>query len=115
MRWLILRFPRRRQANRPDPQFTGSNRTYVVDNYKYVYTLTKNPGECGVFAAPVGPRREEENTFFVLVTPQGVSRQWKGAALGDKDLEAISLMGIPTANQLMNFGLVEIKDAVKNP
>jgi hypothetical protein len=69
--------------------FTGGNRTYVVDNYKYVYTLSKNPGECGIFTAPVGPHREEDNTLFVLVTPQGVSRQWKSAALKDADLKAI--------------------------
>lgn len=122
-----LRFPRdlkeldaavwkpRRQAGRPDPEFTDENRTYVVDNYKYVYTLSKNPGECGIFAVPVGARREEVNALFVLVTPQGVSRTWKGAALKDADVEAIGRIGIPTSSQLMYLGLVEIKDPVKKP
>jgi hypothetical protein len=105
----------RRQAGRPDPKFTDGNRTYVVDNYEYVYTLSKNPGECGIFAAPVGPRREEENTLFVLVTPQGVSRRWKGAALKDSDLEALPKVGIPTANQLVYLGLVEVREQVKKP
>jgi hypothetical protein len=101
------------QAGRPAPQFADSNRTYVVDNYKYVYTLSKNPNECGVFAAPLGPRREEANTLFVLVTAQGAARTWKGAALPDKDIEMLAQLGIPTENQLSYLGLVEQKEQPK--
>jgi hypothetical protein len=103
----------RRQAGRPDPEFTDSNRTYVVDNYKYVYTLSKNPGECGIFAAPLGPRREEANTIFILVTAQGVSRTWKGAALQDKDLDLLARIGIPSESQLSYLGLIEQKEPPK--
>lgn len=125
MKQRPLRFPKdlaemdaviwkpRRQAGRPDPQFADSNHTYVVDNYKYVYTLSKNPSECGVFAAPLGPRREEANTLFVLVTAQGAARTWKGAALSDKDLELLAQIGIPTENQLSYLGLVEQKEQSK--
>lgn len=105
----------KRQAGRPDPQFTDANRTYVVDNYMYVYTLSKAQGECGVFATPVGPRREEEQSHFILVSPQGVTRHWKGAALSDKDLAILPQIGIPTLNQLTTLGLVEIKEPTKKP
>lgn len=85
----------------------ADRRTLVLDNYLYIYTLSSNKTEWGVFALPVGARRMEAESFFILVNAQGVSRKWKGKSLENSDLEIARKVGIPSPNQFALLGMIE--------
>ena len=75
----------------------------VIRNYYYLYTLI-SPTRSTVWAIPVGPKPEEANTYFLILTPDD-REKWKGPALDLKEVAAIS--GTPTYSQLALLGMIK--------
>jgi hypothetical protein len=85
------------------PDYGAAGRSVVVRNYYYLYTLI-SPTRCTLWAFPVGPRTEEANSYFLVLTADD-REKWKGPAL---DLaEAGRLSGTPTYPQLAMLGMIK--------
>jgi hypothetical protein len=84
------------------PVFDLNGAAYTFANYFYLFhgidarTVT-------VWAVPVGPRRDETSTHFVVVSPESVAA-WKGASLRLDDLAGLTAN--PTAQELARLGLI---------
>ena len=85
------------------PPYAADGKSVVIRNYYYVYTFI-NPSRSTLWAIPIGPRPEEANSYFLILTPDG-REKWKGPALGLKEVAAIS--GTPTYSQLALLGMVK--------
>ena len=72
-------------------------------NYHYFYTPIGSH-QFTLWAIPVGRKREEGATWFLVVTPES-QRQWEGPALTPEDIKGLDLH--PSANQLNVLGLIE--------
>ena len=90
-----------KHPNRPPYGLGG--RSVVLRNYYYLYTFI-SPTRSTVWAIPVGPKPEEANTYFLILTPDD-REKWKGPALDLKEVAAIS--GTPTYNQLALLGMMK--------
>jgi hypothetical protein len=76
---------------------------FVVRNYYYFYTFV-GPNRCTLWAIPIGPRSEEANSYYLVITDND-RQKWKGPALGLKEAAAIS--GTPTYAQLAMLGMIK--------
>jgi len=87
------------------PDFGPSKRTLVVKNYYYSYAKS-DPMTCTIWAIPSGPKREEESTHFLVITPDLI-HHWKGPALSKSDIDNIA--PAPTTNLLITLGMTQQK------
>jgi hypothetical protein len=78
---------------------------WVNRNYAYYYSPVSSQLAV-VWAVPVGPRRNEGNTYFLIFNDKAV-RYWKGPALSIADAEACVKEKAPTHQRLFQLGLVE--------
>ncbi|MDX6444386.1 MAG: hypothetical protein QOH71_1460 [Blastocatellia bacterium] len=85
------------------PPYGLGGRSMVIRNYYYLYTLI-SPTRSTVWAIPVGPKPEEANTYFLILTPDD-REKWKGPAFDLKEVAAIS--GTPTYSQLALLGMIK--------
>ena len=85
------------------PDYGAGGRSVVSRNYYYFYTWI-NPTRCTLWAIPIGPRIEQANSYFVILTPDD-REKWKGPPLALK--EASSISGMPTYAQLAMLGLIK--------
>lgn len=97
------------------PAFDLDGSAYTLGNYFYVYNALSHDSAT-VWAVPVGPRREEASTHFVVIGPDAVAH-WKGAAIKHEDFSRI--VKNPQVSELASLGLVrqpdEINKAKKKP
>ena len=84
------------------PDYGAGGRSIVVSNFYYLYTWV-SPTRCTLWAIPIGPRAEEANSYFLVLTPTD-REKWKGPSLQLK--EAASISGAPTYAQLGILGMV---------
>jgi hypothetical protein len=85
------------------PAYGVGGRTVTVQNYYYYYTFI-TPTRFSLWMIPVGPHREESNSYFLILTPDN-RRKWKGPAVDLKEVATIS--GTPTYAQLAILGMIE--------
>jgi hypothetical protein len=85
------------------PDYGAGGRSLVVSNYYYLYTWV-SPTRCTLWAIPIGPRAEDSNSYFLVLTPTD-REKWKGPALQLK--EAATISGTPTYAQLGILGMVK--------
>lgn len=85
------------------PAFGAGGRSLVLSNYYYFYTWV-SPTRCTLWAIPIGPRTEEANSYFLILTPTD-REKWKGPPLQLKEAAAIS--GTPSYAQLGVIGMVK--------
>ena len=86
------------------PDFGVDGRSLTVANYYYIYFLV-DASTCTVWIVPVGPRREEGATHFLLLTPDGL-RRWKGAPLTLDDVKKLP-SAVPQYNEMALLGMTE--------
>src|SRR4030095_11502646 len=85
------------------PDFGADGRSLSVANYLYLY----HPGDgryATIWVIPVGPRREEGSTHFLLIRPDSL-RRWKGAPLSLDEIKNIP--PVPQYRQMALFGMSE--------
>lgn len=85
------------------PPYGHGGRSVVIRNYYYLYTFI-SPTRSTVWAIPVGPKPEDANTYFLILTPDD-REKWKGPAFDLKEVSAIS--GTPTYSQLALLGMIK--------
>jgi hypothetical protein len=85
------------------PPYGLGGRSVVIRNYYYLYTFI-SPKRSTVWAIPVGPKPEEANTYFLILTPDD-REKWRGPALDLKEVATIS--GTPTYSQLALLGMIK--------
>ena len=66
------------------PPYGLGGRSVVIRNYYYLYTFI-SPTRSTVWAIPVGPKPEEANTYFLILTPDD-REKWKGPAFDLKEV-----------------------------
>jgi hypothetical protein len=86
------------------PKFSPDAALLFINHYLYVYRLTTSPHECWIWAIPVGERREEAPTKFIVVTPAR-ARHWTGPALRLEDFKIAYQMD--DLSQLPALGMIE--------
>jgi hypothetical protein len=86
------------------PDFGADGRSLTVANYYYVY-YPVDASTCTVWIVPVGPRREEGATHFLLLTP-GELRRWKGAPLTLDEVKKLP-SSVPQYNEMALLGMTE--------
>lgn len=86
-----------------DREFSKDGSGLTHQNYHYLYAPV-SPHQFALWAIPMGRRREEAATWFLVITP-GSQRRWKGPALTPEDLKGLELH--PSAYQLNVLGLIE--------
>ena len=99
-RELEARVWRHKQA----PDFGADGRSLTVANYYYIY-YPVDANTCTVWIVPVGPRREEGATHFLLLTPNGL-RRWKGTPLTLDDVKKLP-PAVPQYNEMALLGMTE--------
>ena len=85
------------------PNYGADGRSLVLSNYYYLYTWV-GPTRCTLWAIPIGPRTEEANSYFLILTPTD-REKWKGPPLQLREAAAIS--GTPSYAQLGILGMVK--------
>ena len=85
------------------PPYGLGGRSVVIRNYYYLYTFI-SPTRSTVWAIPVGPKPEEANTYFLILTPDD-REKWKGPAFELKEVASVS--GAPTYSQLAFLGMIK--------
>ena len=85
------------------PPYALGGRSVVIRNYYYLYTFI-SPTRSTLWAIPVGPKPEEANSYFLILTPDD-REKWKGPAFDLKEVAAIS--GAPTYSQLALLGMIK--------
>jgi hypothetical protein len=85
------------------PDFGADNRSMSVANYFYIYTRV-DARTSTMWIIPIGPKREEGSTHFLLLTPDNL-RRWKGAPLSLD--EAKDLPPVPQYQQMSLLGMTE--------
>lgn len=86
------------------PDFGAEGRSLTVANYYYIY-YPVDANTCTVWIVPIGPRREEGATHFLLLTPGGL-RRWKGAPLTLDEVKKLP-SAVPQYGQLALLGMTE--------
>ena len=87
--------------------YSNANRAIAHLNYFYLYTR-QSPHRFTLWAIPLGVRREEASSWFLIVTP-GSQRRWKGGALQLEHVREIT--SDPSSNELAALGLIEQMDS----
>lgn len=90
------------------PAFDLGGAAYTLGNYFYLYHAL-DERSATVWAVPLGERREEASTHFVIIGPDAVAH-WKGAAIKLDDFSRISTN--PQVSELASLGLVRQPDEV---
>lgn len=85
------------------PDFGVDGRSLSVANYYYIY-YPVDAKTCSIWIVPVGPRREEGSTHFLLLTPNGL-RRWKGAPLSLDEVK--KLPPVPQYREMAVLGMTE--------
>ena len=83
--------------------YSNDKRGLTHRNYYYLYTRVDHH-RFALWAIPMGRRREDAATQFLLVTTERC-RRWKGAALSIE--QASEIDPNPTVDELSLFGLIE--------
>ena len=86
------------------PDFGTDGRSLTAANYYYIY-YPVNASTCMVWIVPVGPRREEGSTHFLLLTPGGL-RRWKGAPLTLDEIKKLP-PAVPQYGEMALLGMTE--------
>jgi hypothetical protein len=86
------------------PDFGADDRSLTVANYYYIY-YPVDANTCTVWIVPVGLRREEGATHFLLLTPGGL-RRWKGAPLTLDEVKKLPA-GVPQYGEMALLGMTE--------
>jgi len=86
------------------PDFGVDGRSLTVANYDYIY-YPVDANTCTVWIVPVGPRREEGSTHFLLLTPNGL-RRWKGAPLTLDEVKKLP-SAVPQYREMALLGMTE--------
>ena len=81
---------------RPTPKYGAEGRQARTRNYYYYYTRVDHQ-TCTIWALPIGPRRYDGASFFLVLTP-GWRRTWKGKAIEEDTIS--SLPAIPPLDRL---------------
>ena len=96
------------------PVFENGGAAYTLGHYFYLLSAIDEQ-RATVWAVPVGERREEASTHFVVVSPKALLH-WKGAAIKIEDIHRIS--GNPPIGELAALGLIRQPDGelrARNP
>jgi hypothetical protein len=88
------------------PDFGADGRSLTVANYYYIY-YPVDASTCTVWIVPVGPRREEGATHFLLLTPNGL-RRWKGTPLTLDEVKKLP-PAVPQYNEMALLGMTELQ------
>lgn len=86
------------------PNFGTEGRTLTVANYYYIY-YPVDAKTCTLWVIPVGPRREEGSTHFLLLTPGGL-RRWKGTPLSLDEVKKLP-PAVPQYSEMTLLGMTE--------
>ena len=86
------------------PDFGVDGRSLTVANYYYIY-FPVDASTCAVWIVPVGPRREEGSTHFLLLTPVKL-RRWKGAPLTLDEVKKLPST-VPQYREMAVLGMAE--------
>jgi hypothetical protein len=86
------------------PDFGADGRSLTVANYYYIYYAV-DASTCTIWIVPVGPRREEGATHFLLLTPDGL-RRWKGAPLTLDEVKKLPA-AVPQYSEMALLGMTE--------
>ena len=97
---LETRVWRHKQA----PDFGTDGRSLSVANYYYIY-YPVDAKTCTIWIVPVGPRREEGSTHFLVLTPGGL-RRWKGAPLSLDEVKKLP-PAVPQYSEMALLGMTE--------
>ncbi len=85
------------------PDFGADGRSLSIANYYYLYHPV-NAGACTIWIIPVGPRREEGSTHFLLLYPDSL-RRWKGPPLSLDEIG--KLRSVPQYGEMNILGMTE--------
>ncbi len=88
---------------RQSRNYSNEERGLTHRNYYYLYTRITSH-RFTLWGIPIGSKREEAATSFLVVTPES-ARRWKGTALSAGDVKALNVD--PSGNELSLLGLVE--------
>lgn len=91
------------------PVFDNNGTSYTLGNFLYMLNAVDDH-RATIWAVPLGERREETSTHFVVVTSETLMH-WKGAAITFDDFRGISPK--PTVAQLAALGLVRVPGATQ--
>lgn len=86
------------------PDFDTDGRSLSIANYYYIY-YPVDAKTCTIWIVPVGPRREEGSTHFLLLTPGGL-RRWKGAPLSLDEVKKLP-PAVPQYSEMALLGMTE--------
>jgi len=93
------------------PAFDKSGTAYALGNYLYIIHGIDTRATA-VWAVPVGPRRDEESSHYVIISTIGIAH-WKGAAIKLDDFD--KLTPNPEVSELAALGLVRQPDEKQDP
>jgi hypothetical protein len=106
----VKRFPRNFSEindliwhTRPMPDYGPEGRQARTRNYYYYYTRVDEQ-TCAIWALPIGPRRQDGASFFLVLTP-GWQRTWRGKAIEEGAIS--SLPAIPQPDRLAELMMRE--------
>jgi hypothetical protein len=85
------------------PDFGADGRGLSIANYYYIYYQV-DAHTSTIWIIPIGPRRDEGATHFLLLKPDNL-RRWKGAPLSLD--EAKNLPPVPQYGQMHLLGMTE--------
>lgn len=85
------------------PDFGAHGRSFSAAYYYYIY-YPVDAHTSTIWVVPMGPRREEGSTHFLLLTPDSL-RRWKGAPLSLDEIKKLS--SIPQYKEMAVLGMTE--------
>ena len=89
--------------HRSPPDFGADGRSLSIANYYYLYHPVEG-NSCTIWIIPVGPRRDEGSTHFLLLSPSSL-RRWKGPPLALDEIGR--LRGVPQYGEMSLLGMTE--------
>lgn len=89
--------------HKTQPDYGVDGRSFSVANYYYLYHFVDGSA-CTIWIIPIGPRRDEGSTHFLLLSPTSL-RRWRGAPLSLD--EARKLPGVPQYREMGLLGMTE--------
>lgn len=88
----------------PGSHLNDDPTTWQKDHY--YYRIVSSGNQMAIWAIPLGDRRTEASTYFLVISPEW-RRAWKGPAMDSKLLG--KLRAVPNASDLAAVGLEEQK------
>jgi len=85
------------------PDFGADGRSLSAANYLYLY-YPVDTNSVTIWIIPVGPRREQGSTHFLILGPDSL-RRWKGAPLSLAEIKTIP--SVPQYRQMALLGMSE--------